>query len=138
MLDVSSVDIMRRVDKPALAAAALGGAAVLLSYALVFRGEQQGYFSSRFWLRIPPSTARALCYGLQIPAGIGYVVFVAYATGVVGRGAAAKGILQYWDRSGLTLALLTFSAASVAWPVLTRLHLDDGWGAGWPRRRPSS
>ena len=122
----------REMDKPALAAAAVGGAAVLATYVAVFRNETQGYFDSRFWLKIPPSTARALLYGLQIPAGVGYLVFLAYATGLVGRGPATKGILQYWGGTGLTLSVALFSAASVMWPLMTRLHLDEGWGPGWP------
>lgn len=117
------------VDVAALAAAAVGGAAVVATYAATFGGERQGYFESRFWLGVPPSTARALCYALQIPAGVGYLVFLAYAAGVVGKGAATKGVLQYqlWRHSGLTLAVVVFSVASVLWPLATRRHLDEGW-----------
>ena len=121
----------KEIDKLALIAAALGGGAVMVTYALVFRSEQRGYFDSRFWLNVPPSTARALL-GLQISAALGYLVFLAYATGLVGKGPATKGILQYWDKTGLTLSVVLFSAASLMWPLLTKLHLDDGWAAGWP------
>lgn len=123
----------RDMDQPALATAVVGGLAVVTSYVLVFRHETEGYFHSRFWLNVPSSTARALCYGLQIPAAIGYIVFLAYATGAVGkRGPATKGILGYWDGTGLALSVALFSAASAAWPLLTKLHLDEGWAPVWP------
>ena len=128
----SSILFAREVDRLALFTAIVGGLTVLLTYMLFFVGEEGGYFKSRFWLNIPVSTTRALCYGLQIPAGIGYLVFLAYATGSVGTGAATKGILQYWDRKGLAMAIALFSLASVMWPIFTKLHFDEGWGAGWP------
>ena len=128
----SSILITREVDRLALFTAIVGGLTVLLTYVCVFAGEDGSYFKSRFWLNIPVPTTRAICYGLQIPAGVGYLVFLSYATGLVGTGAATKGILHYWDRKGLTMTIALFSLASVMWPIFTKLHFDEGWGPGWP------
>ena len=122
----------REFDYPAMIAATIGGLAVGASYTTVFANEYEGYFDSRFWLKIPRSTTKAICYGLQLPAGVGYLVFLAYATGLVGKGPATKGVLQYWGKFGLTVSVTLFSIASVLWPLLTKLHLDQGWGVGWP------
>ena len=102
---------------------------MLTTYVLAFQGETRGYFESRFWVQIPPSTARAICYGLQIPAALGYLVFLAYSTGLVGEGRASRGALS---SHGLVAWVSVFSAASVAWPILTKLHLDDGLSAAAP------
>ena len=115
------------IDNAAIIATLSGAFAVLLTYYLVFRNEQSGYFNSRFWLEIPETTTRSLFYGLQIPAAFGYLTFVSYATGLMGK-RPQEGILQYWDKKGLTLMICVFSLASVAWPIFTKSYLDNNGG----------
>lgn len=120
------------IDVPALTVAAVGGLAVACSYVLAFRGETEGFFESRFWLRMPPATTRALTFYLQIPAAIGYVVFLVYAAGIAGRCRPRTGVLSYCGGAGLTLTVALFSAASMLWAPLTRMHLDGKCGRAWP------
>lgn len=123
--------VIMPIDKLALSTSLIGGVAVLIAYGIVFSEEKKGYFDSRFWLDIPEATRKAICYIFQIPAALGYLVFILYATGVIGAG-VRKGVLQYGNGIGLTLSVGLFSVASVLWPFFTQSHLDKGYSAAYP------
>lgn len=113
-----------KIDAPALTLAAVGGAAVLITYGVVFRNERESYVESRFWLGIPASTATAMI-PLQAAAALGYLVFLLYASGVADT-RPQKGILTYGNGHGLAASVAVFSVASMLWPILTRWYLDSG------------
>lgn len=106
----------------ALTTAAVGGAMVLGSYAIVFSGEPSGYTTSRFWLGLDSSTATALV-PLQLLAAAGYLVFVYEAATV---STPMTGLLgaDYLGGHVLAVAIATFSIASAAWPYATLAYLD--------------
>lgn len=112
-------------DTVALISAAVGGTLVLGTYYAVFRGEAQVYRESRYWLGLDPSSVDWLV-PLQATAGIGFLVFLAYASGAVDGRRPNRGLLSYADGHGLAIAVAVFSLASVAWPLATRFYLDDG------------
>lgn len=91
---------------------AVGGAAVLLSYYLVFGGEGS-YLGSPYWLGLPRGATGSVA-GAQVVAALGFVLFLVAVT----RAPPRVGVLS--RPAALPVTLGVFLAASVAWPWLVR------------------
>lgn len=116
-----------------LGATAVGGAAILTSYALAIGNvgnlfkpvpgeeEAQGnYFASPFWLGISQQSAKALS-GLQLMAAIGFIVLILWRA--LAEQQPSTGILR--KLPVFTIVVVTFLMASLAWPYLARWALTS-------------
>lgn len=108
------------VDYASLLVTTVLGAAVLLSYYFVFRGETESYLGSRFWLGMPRGTTATLTV-FQVLAAVGFVV--AIGTWVFGEG--PRGGVLGRNSLALPLTLGVMLAASAAWAPLTKMGLED-------------
>ena len=61
---------------------------------------------------------------LQVAAGVGFLAFIACATGLAGDTVPTRGVLSYGNGFACTAAVATFMAASAAWPFATQRYLD--------------
>lgn len=116
-----------------LGVTAVGGAAILTSYALAIgnagnmfapvAGEQEAkgdYFNSPFWMGISQQSAKAIT-GLQLMAAIGFIVLILWRA--LAEKQPSRGLLH--KLPVFTIVVVVFLMASLAWPWLARWALTS-------------